>query len=77
MMKDYVARPHFSLTDRGSRWLMVMGRLKPGATLSQAQANIAAIAASENTIPTIRAVRYEGWCCHAWSGALTYISRVG
>ena len=26
MMKDYVARPHFSLTDRGSRWLMVMGR---------------------------------------------------
>ena len=44
MMKDYVARPHFSLTDRGSRWLMVMGRLKPGATLSQAQANIAAIA---------------------------------
>lgn len=45
MMKDYVARPHFSLTDRGSRWLMVMGRLKPGATVPQAQANIAAIAA--------------------------------
>jgi hypothetical protein len=44
MMKDYVARPPFSLTDRGSRWLMVMGRLKPGATVSQAQANIAAIA---------------------------------
>jgi len=44
MMKDYVARPHFSLTDRGSRWLMVMGRLKPGATLPQAQANIVAIA---------------------------------
>ena len=44
MMKDYVARPHFSLTDRGSRWLMVMGRLKPGATLPQAQTNIAAIA---------------------------------
>jgi len=44
MMKDYVARPHFSLTDRGSRWLMVMGRLKPGATMSQAQGNIAAIA---------------------------------
>jgi len=44
MMKDYVARPHFSLTDRGSRWLMVMGRLKPGATLPQAQANISAIA---------------------------------
>ena len=44
MMKDYVARPHFSLTDRGSRWLMVMGRLKLGATLPQAQANIAAIA---------------------------------
>jgi predicted permease len=44
MMKDYVARPHFSLTDRGSRWLMVMGRLKSGATLPQAQANIAAIA---------------------------------
>src|SRR5215469_3054622 len=44
MMKDYVARPHFSLTERGSRWLMVMGRLKPGATLPQAQANIAAIA---------------------------------
>jgi predicted permease len=44
MMKDYVARPHFSLTDRGSRWLMIMGRLKPGATLAQAQANIAAIA---------------------------------
>ena len=44
MMKDYVARPHFSLTDRASRWLMVMGRLKPGATVPQAQANIAAIA---------------------------------
>jgi len=44
MMKDYVARPHFSLTDRGSRWLMVMGRLKPGATVPQAQANVAAIA---------------------------------
>lgn len=44
MMKDYVARPHFSLTDRGSRWLMVMGRLKPGATVSQAQANLAAMA---------------------------------
>ena len=44
MMKDYVARPHFSLTDRGSRWLMVIGRLKSGATVSQAQANIAAIA---------------------------------
>ncbi|MGH9711846.1 MAG: ABC transporter permease [Candidatus Acidiferrales bacterium] len=44
MMKDYVARPHFSLTDRGSRWLMVMGRLKPGATLAQARANIGAIA---------------------------------
>jgi hypothetical protein len=24
MMKDYVARPHFSLTDRGSRWLIVV-----------------------------------------------------
>src|SRR6266446_1991085 len=44
MMKDYVARPHFSLTDRGSRWLMVMGRLKPGATVPQAQANVSAIA---------------------------------
>jgi predicted permease len=44
MMKDYVARPHFSLTDRGSRWLMVMGRLKAGATVPQAQANIASIA---------------------------------
>ena len=44
MMKDYVARPHFSLTDRGSRWLMLMGRLKPGATVPQAQANIVAIA---------------------------------
>jgi predicted permease len=43
MMKDYVARPHFSLTDRSSRWLMVMGRLKPGATLQQARANIASI----------------------------------
>ncbi len=44
MMKDYVARPHFSLTDRGSRWLMVMGRLRPGATVDQAQANVSAIA---------------------------------
>src|SRR5260370_893037 len=44
MMKDYVARPHFSLTDRGSRWLMVMGRLKPGATVSLEQSNIAALA---------------------------------
>jgi predicted permease len=44
MMKDYVARPHFSLTDRGSRWLIVMGRLKPDATVAQARANIASIA---------------------------------
>lgn len=44
MMKDYVARPHFSLTDRGSRWLMVMGRLKAGATVEQAQANVGSIA---------------------------------
>lgn len=44
MMKDYVARPHFSLTDRGSRWLMVMGRLRPGISVSQAQANISGIA---------------------------------
>jgi predicted permease len=44
MMKDYVALPHFSLTDRGSRWLMVLGRLKPGATVPQAQANIGGIA---------------------------------
>src|SRR5215469_524327 len=44
MMKDYVARPHFSLTDRASRWLMVMGRLKPGITVSQARSNMAAIA---------------------------------
>lgn len=44
MMKDYVARPHFSLTDRGSRWLMVMGRLKPGVTVSQAQSNVTALA---------------------------------
>src|SRR6266853_1215449 len=52
MMKDYVARPHFSLTDRGSRWLMVMGRLKPGATVSQAQSNIAALARQlEETYP--------------------------
>lgn len=44
MMKDYVARPHFSLTDRGSRWLMVMGRLKPDTTVDQAQASIGSIA---------------------------------
>src|SRR5215471_5472133 len=44
MMKDYVARPHFSLTDRSSRWLMVMGRLKPGATVQQARSSIAGIA---------------------------------
>lgn len=44
MMKDQVARPHFSLTDRGSRWLMVTGRLKPGKTVAQAQANMATIA---------------------------------
>lgn len=43
MMKDYVARPHFSLTDRGSRWLMVMGRLRPGVSIPEAQANIAGI----------------------------------
>ncbi len=42
MMKDYLA-PRFSLIDRGSRWLMVMGRLKPGATLAQAQGNLTAI----------------------------------
>lgn len=52
MMKDYVARPHFSLTDRGSRWLMVMGRLRPGATLDQARANVASIARDlERTYP--------------------------
>lgn len=44
MMKDYVARPHFSLTDRSSRWLMVLGRLKPGVTADQAQANLTTIA---------------------------------
>ena len=44
MMKDEVARSHLSLADRGSRWLMVMGRLKPGVRLPQARANIAAIA---------------------------------
>src|SRR5260370_1517020 len=44
MMKDYVARPHFSLTYRVSRWLLVMGRLRPGTSVSQAQANIAGIA---------------------------------
>src|SRR5258708_12105829 len=44
MMKDCAARPHFSLTNRGSRWLMLLGRLKPGATVPQAQVNIAAIA---------------------------------
>jgi predicted permease len=44
MMKDYVARPHFLLPDRGSRWLMVMGRLRPRVTVPQAQANISAIA---------------------------------
>lgn len=52
MMKDRVARPHFSLTDRGSRWLMIMGRLKPGKTVAQAQANFAAIAHQlEETYP--------------------------
>jgi len=51
MMKDYVARPHFSLTDRGSRWLMVMGR-SSRATCLQAQANVAAIAGHlEQEIP--------------------------
>ena len=44
MMKDFVARPHFSLTDRNSRWLILMGRLKPDATVAQARANIASIA---------------------------------
>lgn len=52
MMKDYVALPNFSLTDRGSRWLMVTGRLKPGATVAQAQANLASIARQlERTYP--------------------------
>src|SRR5882757_210807 len=51
MMKDYLA-PRFSLTDRGSRWLMVMGRLKPGATLAQAQGNLTAISAQlQHTYP--------------------------
>ncbi|MPY89488.1 MAG: FtsX-like permease family protein [Luteitalea sp.] len=44
MMKDSIARPHFSLTERDSRWLMVMGRLRPGVTVDQARANIVAIA---------------------------------
>ncbi|MGH9158605.1 MAG: ABC transporter permease, partial [Vicinamibacteraceae bacterium] len=44
MMKDAIARPHFSLTDRGSRWLMVMGRRRRGVTVDEARANIAAIA---------------------------------
>lgn len=43
MMKEYVARPHFSLTDRSSRWLMVMGRSKPEVTVEQAQANAGSI----------------------------------
>jgi len=29
MMIGYVARPHFSLTDRGSRWLMAWADLSP------------------------------------------------
>src|SRR5262249_22595005 len=52
MMKGYCAAPHFSLTDRGSRWLMVMGRLKPGVTVPQAYANITAIASQlQRTYP--------------------------
>jgi len=43
MMKDYVARP-ISHSPIAKSLADVMGRLKPGATVPQAQANIAAIA---------------------------------
>lgn len=63
MMKDYVARPHFSLTDRSSRWLMVMGRLQPGASVDQAQANIGAIlfavTVAAGSIPARRAIKID------------------
>jgi hypothetical protein len=38
---------------------------------------VAAIAPSERTTATIRAVRNEGSSCQAWNGAFTYISSVG
>ena len=33
--------------------------------------------ATDSTTPTMRAVRYDGSCCHSWNGALTYMSRLG
>jgi len=45
-----VARPHFSLHDRGSRWLMVMGRLKPGRPcLSASECRAIAVTWNRNT----------------------------
>jgi hypothetical protein len=43
----------------------------------RASHQVAAIEPSPITSATMRAVRSDGWSCHAWNGASTYMSRVG
>ena len=44
MMEKQVIPAHDMLADRPARWLEVMGRLKPGVSLEQAQANLSTVA---------------------------------
>jgi putative ABC transport system permease protein len=45
MMKEVVFPAGRALANRGDRWLNVIGRLKPGASIAQAQANLSNLAA--------------------------------
>ena len=43
----------------------------------RASHHVAAIEPSPSTSTTTRAVSNDGWLCHAWNGASTYMSSVG
>lgn len=43
VMEQHIISPYDRLHDRGSQWLIMMGRLKPGATLASAQQDLAGI----------------------------------
>lgn len=56
MMAEELRRDPGLLSERGSHWMSVVGRLKPGATLAQASAEMSAIAQRLNqTYPDNRA----------------------
>src|SRR5947199_9719258 len=51
-MEDTFEAGGYKLEDRGERWIEAYGRLKPGVTLAQAQAEISAVAKRlENDYP--------------------------